>query len=68
MGAIRSVRALGLKRFCSPATGQSACEKNGTENHRYDDKGIALSCDHNEEHDRARGHKNRDFERAGHGR
>jgi hypothetical protein len=50
----------------SSATGQSTREKNGAENDRYDYKGIALSCDH-EEHDRARGHKNCEFERASHG-
>ena len=67
MGAIRSMRALGLKDFCSPTTGQSTREENGAENDSYDDKGIALSCDHDEEHDRARGHKNRELERASHG-
>jgi hypothetical protein len=65
--------ALGLKDLCSPnvrfrgksgqtyggslATGQSTREKNGADNNRYDDKGIALSCDYDEEHDHARGHK-----------
>jgi hypothetical protein len=36
-------------------------------NNRYNNKGITLSCDHDDEHDRAQGHKNCEFERAGHG-
>ena len=57
------VKRTNLRRF----TEQSAREKNGAENNRYDNKGIALSCDHDDEHDRAQGHKNCEFERAGHG-
>ena len=49
------------------ATGRSTREENGAENYRYDHKGIAVSCDHDEEHDRAQGHKNCEFERASHG-
>ena len=49
------------------ATEQSTREKHGAKNNRYDNKGIALSCDHDDEHDRAQGHKNCEFERAGHG-
>jgi hypothetical protein len=59
------VKGTNLRRFI--ATEQSTREKNGAENNRYDNKGIALSCDHDDEHDRAQGHKNCEFGRAGHG-
>jgi hypothetical protein len=49
------------------AASQSTREKNGAKDNRYDYEGIALSCDHDDKQDRARGNKNCEFERASHG-